>query len=86
MKNFNYLIFLLSLIIFSSSVMAKVGWREFKSPRLYSTAGAGVGSILFQDSIYANPASVAFFNKSGFGYQNTDYNSQTKSKERNGMM
>ncbi|RLA65053.1 MAG: hypothetical protein DRQ88_02655 [Epsilonproteobacteria bacterium] len=46
------------LLIFSFSSMA----TEFETARLFSTAGAGVGSILMDEATVLNPAPLAFFN------------------------
>lgn len=39
------------------------------SPRLLSTARAGVGSVLLEEATVLNPAPLAFFNTSIFSYQ-----------------
>jgi hypothetical protein len=44
------------------------GWRDFTSPRIAASSGAGVGAILFHDAIYLNPASLVFFNNSSIAY------------------
>ena len=43
--------------------------RDFETVRLKSTAGAGVGSMLLNESAVLNPATVAFFNFSTFYIQ-----------------
>ena len=47
-------------LFFHSLSMASM--RDFETTRLKSTAGAGVGSILMDESTLLNPAPIAFFN------------------------
>ncbi|WP_127715552.1 hypothetical protein [Halobacteriovorax sp. HLS] len=42
---------------------------EYETTRLKSTAGAGVGSLLVEESIFLNPAAITFFNVSTFYFQ-----------------
>ena len=52
---------------FSSNAFSKI--REFETTHLKSTAGAGVGSILMEESSILNPAPIAFFNSSSLYVQ-----------------
>ena len=45
---------------------------EYETTRQKSTAGAGVGSLLVEESIFLNPASISFFNTSTFYLQKTN--------------
>jgi len=58
---------LLVINILPIIVLARV--REYETTRLKSTAGAGVGSILLNESAILNPASVAYFNMSSVQVQ-----------------
>jgi hypothetical protein len=49
------------LFLFYNS-FANASIRDFETTRLKSTAGAGVGSILMDESTILNPAPIAFFN------------------------
>ncbi|WP_372655579.1 hypothetical protein [Halobacteriovorax sp.] len=42
---------------------------EYETTRLKSTAGAGAASLLVEESIFLNPASISFFNVSTFYFQ-----------------
>lgn len=42
---------------------------EYETTRLKSTGGAGVGSLLVEESIFLNPAAISFFNISTFYFQ-----------------
>lgn len=56
------------ILIFSSLASAGA-LQNFETTRLKSTAGAGVGSILMDESTVLNPAPLAFFNLSAFYIQ-----------------
>ena len=43
--------------------------RDYQTTRLKSTAGAGVGSILINESAILNPAPLAFYKNSSFYFQ-----------------
>lgn len=60
-------IFLLSLLLFSEKAQTKM--HEFETSRLKSSGGAGVGSILLEESAFLNPSSSSFFNTSSLYYQ-----------------
>ena len=42
---------------------------EYETTRLKSTGGAGVGSLLVEESAFLNPAAISFFNVSTFYFQ-----------------
>lgn len=73
MKNNTAFSFLLtaSLIVFAMNSHSKV--REYETTRLKSTGGAGVGSILMNESAILNPAPIAFFSNSSVYYQKESY-------------
>lgn len=58
-RNFSKCSFVI-LLLLTQGVRAKV--HEYETPRLKSTAGAGVGSILMNESVLLNPAPLALFN------------------------
>ena len=66
-----YLFFFL-LISTNSNVFAEI--RNFQTTKLKSTAGAGVGAILFEESSFLNPAPLAFYNTSSIYLQKGDAN------------
>lgn len=72
------LIIILSLMTYSS-LYAKV--HDFETTRLKSTAGAGVGSILMDESTILNPAPIAFFNVSSIYLQKTKIDITPKDKK-----
>lgn len=60
----------LALLIFfnlTSELSAQVS--DFETTRMKSTGGAGVGSLLMDESTILNPAPIAFFNSSALFYQ-----------------
>ena len=61
-----YLLFL-SLIVTIQKADSRV--RDYETTRLKSTAGAGVGSILINESAILNPAPLAFYKNSSFYFQ-----------------
>jgi|GEM_PF-503295 hypothetical protein len=58
---------LLTFFSVSSQLNAQV--TEFETTRMKSTGGAGVGSLLMDESTVLNPAPIAFFNSSAMFYQ-----------------
>jgi hypothetical protein len=74
--------FIKSLILtflFSHNIQARV--HDFESTRLKSTAGAGVASVLMDESVLLNPASIAFFDVTSIYIQriNSSFNELNKS-------
>lgn len=65
-KNFSKCSFVV-LLLLTQGVFGKV--HEYETPRLKSTAGAGVGSILMNESVLLNPAPLALFNVTTITYQ-----------------
>ncbi len=55
---------------------------EYETTRLKSTAGAGAGSLLVEESIFLNPAAISFFNTSTFYFQKVS----TEQTPDNGVM
>jgi hypothetical protein len=54
-------------LFFAFNAQARI--LEYETTRLKSTAGAGVGSLLVEESIFLNPAAISFFNVSTFYFQ-----------------
>ncbi len=73
MRNFTsfWILFLGPILLTSSLSFARV--KDFQTTRLKATAGAGVGSILMNESAILNPAPVAFFNNSSVYLQTQEY-------------
>ncbi|MGB0453630.1 MAG: hypothetical protein ACPGJV_07930 [Bacteriovoracaceae bacterium] len=70
MQNTNTRLFISAL--FFILVYIKPSYSEIRpqsTTRLVSTGGTGVGSILLEEAIVLNPASIAFFRDSSFFYQ-----------------
>ncbi|OFZ14191.1 MAG: hypothetical protein A2X86_04890 [Bdellovibrionales bacterium GWA2_49_15] len=64
-----YTTFFGPILIFSFIMAYASASQNFETTRLKSTAGAGVGSILMDESTVLNPAPLAFFNLSAFYIQ-----------------
>jgi len=56
-----------------------VSFRPFETTRLKATGGAGVASMLMEESSLLNPASVAFFNVSSVYFQKSGGEFKTES-------
>jgi hypothetical protein len=56
--------------------------REFTTTRLQGTSGAGIGSILLNETAFLNPASAAFINYSDVYYQQGESELVSSSKDR----
>ena len=74
------LIFFSSTLLISLSLHAQI--RDFESTRLQSTSGAGVASILVNESSILNPAPIVFVPVSAFYYQKGSSNLDSKSPNR----
>ena len=76
----------LLFILLLSTGFAHGQIRDFETTRLMSTAGAGVGAILVNESSFLNPASIAFYSTSSLYYQRNDSTideiSQARANER----
>ena len=79
MKTKHIYTILFSLFLLNS-LHARV--RDYESTRLMSTAGAGVASILMDESALLNPAPVAFFNGGSFYVQKSDAKHEVDSIEQ----
>lgn len=55
---------------------------EFETTRMKSTGGAGVGSLLMDESTVLNPAPLAFFNSSALFYQRSSADIETSSTDQ----
>ncbi|MFP5458358.1 MAG: hypothetical protein ACLGG7_06470 [Bacteriovoracia bacterium] len=71
---------LVFLTILSLNASAQV--RPFQTTRLVSTSGAGVGSVLVNESAILNPASLAFFSGTYVSYQNTRSELRSENPQR----
>ncbi|MFN8370111.1 MAG: hypothetical protein U0T83_05745 [Bacteriovoracaceae bacterium] len=67
MQKSSYIFIAILSISMSSPSFARV--RNFETTRLKSTAGAGVGSLLVNESVISNPGSLSFFNISSIYLQ-----------------
>lgn len=72
--------FVFTLILLSGSSLAKI--EDFETTRLKSAAGAGVATLLINESSVLNPASIVFFNKSTLYYQKDSISLEDKSSNR----
>jgi hypothetical protein len=55
--------------LLSSTLLFAAPFEEFQTTRLKSTAGAGVASVLMDESTILNPAPIAMFNVSSIYFQ-----------------
>lgn len=78
-KNFSFNILLIALTLTSHSL---ANLPDLLTTRLISTNGAGVGSILLNESTILNPASAFFFNQSTFLVQKDATSHLNRSSER----
>jgi len=69
-RNYICKTFLLSTIVFSFSSHASL--HEYETTHLKSMGGAGVGSILVEESAFLNPAPLAFFQNASVYVQKDD--------------
>lgn len=82
-------IFSLSFIILLVNNLSHATIREFETTRLVSSAGAGVGAVLVNETSFLNPASIAFYSTSSIYYQrgtssmDKTINNETSVKEGN---
>lgn len=74
MQKSTYLI--LFFLFFTNQALGKI--REFETTHLKSTAGAGVGSILLEESSILNPAPIAFYKTSSLYFQKMGTNIQNQ--------
>lgn len=58
-------------LAFASTNLEENPFTDFETGRLESTGGAGVASILMDESTILNPAPIAFFNMSSIYFQKT---------------
>ena len=66
-----YKIFITLIIFIFAQNISFSAIRDFETTHLKSTAGAGVGSLLLEESSILNPAPIAFFNTSSIYFQKT---------------
>lgn len=71
-NNTSFYTLFVAIAVLTGSVVPEVNARvrDYETTRLKSTGGAGVGSILMNESAILNPASIGFFDKSSFYIQN----------------
>lgn len=70
----NLYLYLIKTLLFLSvlqipSLYAYEGISDFETTRLKSTGGAGIGSILLNEAVILNPASIGFMQNSSILYQ-----------------
>lgn len=73
-------LYVIALILICKTTFGKT--RDLLTTRLISTGGAGVASILFNESALLNPASIVFHENSAFYYQKDGTTLQSESKDR----
>lgn len=71
---------LLAFFSLTSNLFAQVS--EFETTRMKSTGGAGVGSLLMDESTVLNPAPIAFFNSSALFYQRSSADIEVSSTDQ----
>jgi hypothetical protein len=76
-KNSTKLVFIFSSLFFTHTLYGKTLLSNFKTTRLKSTAGAGVASILLDESTVLNPASLVYFKETSLYIQKSDADLQT---------
>ncbi|OUR92910.1 hypothetical protein A9Q84_20585 [Halobacteriovorax marinus] len=54
---------------------------EYETTRQKATGGAGAGALLVEESVFLNPASIAFFNVSSFYFQKVNTEQTSDSSE-----
>lgn len=74
------LVALITSLFFSNNVLATVS--TFETTRMKSTAGAGVGAILMEESTILNPAPLAFYQASSLFYQRTSLTVEPTAEDR----
>lgn len=75
-----YFLLLIIANLFINIAHASNPIPKFETTRMKSTAGAGIASILMDESTYLNPATIAFYNKGSIYYQKSGLDS-TQGKE-----
>lgn len=70
-------LFVIGLI--STDASAKI--NQIETTRLMSTAGAGIGAVLMDESTILNPAPLAFFNMSSIYFQKGNSSAQLEDRE-----
>ncbi len=81
-KHSRFYFFLITIAMFATSIEAANQIPKFETTRMKGTAGAGVASLLMDESTYLNPASIAYFQKGSIYYQHSGIDStQTSSNE-----
>lgn len=71
---------LITSLLFSSPVFSNIS--AFQTTRLKSTAGAGAGAILMEESTILNPAPLAFYQASSLYYQRSSIASEPVASDR----
>ena len=83
MKNLTSICPLFPLVLALSSLCAvRAQVHDYETTRLKSTGGAGVGSILINESAILNPASIAFFSHSSFYFQRESFKYRNLREDR----
>ena len=81
MSNLNFFLIFFSLtVLLCYKSVAQV--RDFETTRLQSSSGAGVASILVNETAVLNPAPIVFIPISSFYYQKGTSNLDSKSEKR----
>lgn len=78
-KHSRFYFFLVTIAMFATSIEAANQIPKFETTRMKGTAGAGVASLLMDESTYLNPASIAYFQKGSVYYQHSGIDSTQSS-------
>lgn len=76
------IVFFLTLLTTLASRDVNARLRDQETTRLISSSGAGIGSILLNESAFLNPASIYFFQTSTFYYQKGSSRLDNSSSQR----
>lgn len=76
------ILFGLILALYPTFILGYLGIEDYESTRIKSSAGAGIATVLLNESPLLNPASAIFFNKSSFYYQKDNTSLDEEAKNR----
>lgn len=81
-KSKRYIFLSLILLLGSDISFARVKLFDFESTRMKQTSGAGIGSLLINETTILNPASITFLGTSTLYYQKDRTNLEEKNSAR----
>jgi len=82
MKQILKLLFLTNLAMYSTICFSYTGLVDAQTTRLSSNAGAGVATILLNESALLNPASIVFLKENAFYFQQSTEKIEEKASSR----